>query len=89
MSTHEGGTAAAADPHLVVAVSRADGGVDELRGAAAVHGEADVGRVTAEAATLSHPRHRQHRCHDNQLHPLPVASHTLSHFLVFNGIFLN
>lgn len=62
--------------HLVVAMSCTYGGVDELSDATAVHGEADVGWMTAEAAALSHPRQYQHCCHDNQLHPLMGAAQT-------------
>lgn len=62
--------------YLVVTLSCTYGGVDELGAATALHGDADVGWMTAEAAALPRPRQRQHCCHDNQLHPLPGAAQT-------------
>lgn len=60
----------------MVTLSCTYGGVDELGAATALHGDADVGWMTAEAAALPRPRQYQHCCHDNQLHPLPGAAQT-------------
>lgn len=52
----------------VVALSCTYGGVDELGQAAALHQDADVRQAAVKAAAVPHPHHRQHCCHDNQLH---------------------
>lgn len=60
--------------YLVVTLSFTYGGVDYLHSATALHGDADVGWMTAEVAALPRPRQRQHCCYDNQLHPLLGAA---------------
>lgn len=62
--------------YLMVALPRTHGGVDQLGETAALHQDADVGRVTAEAAALPSPHQGQRCCHDNQLHPLRGAVQT-------------
>lgn len=59
--------------YLLVALTLTYRGEDLLGASAALHEHADVGWTTAEAAALPRPRQRQHRCHDDQLHPLPGA----------------
>lgn len=60
----------------MVALAGTYRGVDLLSASAALHADAGVGWTTAEAAVPPRPRQRQHRCYDNQLHPLPGAAQT-------------